>query len=407
MKTEFYETAVQLGFYGLERGGLRGKKDNVRKYWEDTVVKLAVKPEIERLLETRPGLRVVDLGCGSGEGYELLTHLPPSSPVHSSHGHVLRPEDITAYHGVDLSPGMIEQGRRNYEGIPSVGFEVADLNDGFPLRHEDPYDLYFSSYCSLPHLTPERLRALLGEMFRHASSGATVCFDLFGRRCPAWPSYWQSTRPTRQRYTMGYLLDPTEQSRERADYFEVWFWTGEEARTLVRDAAADAGRAVTLLEIRDRSVFTGRHMDTTYFKDQRFTLREQVNRLFDRERRGQAPELTLDLAYLDAVRDYAPEAWARIQDFASEWNAVVGTLQALMHGRNAEVARWIETSPPRVSEELKMLAWLLRNAERFPVEDFWANVMGPQVACVLRNLETTLGDGLGCGHSLIVVARVE
>lgn len=407
MKTEFYETAVQLGFYGLERGGLRGKKDNVRKYWEDTVVKLAVKPEIERMLETRSGLRVVDLGCGSGEGYELLTHLPPSSPVHSSRGHVLRPEHITAYHGVDLSPAMIEQGRKNYSGIPSVGFEVADLNAGFPLRHEEPYDLYFSSYCSLPHLTPERLEALLAEMFQHANPGATVCFDLFGRHSPAWPDRWSAPLPSPHNYTMGYLLDPSEQTLERAEFFQVWFWTGAEARALVAAAAARAGRAVTLVEIRDRSLFIGRHMDTAFFKDQRFTLREQVNRLFDRDHRGQVPELTLDLAYLDSVRAHAPEARARIQAYAAEWNAVVGTLHSLMHGRNAEVARWIETSPPRVAEELKMLAWLLRNAERFPVVDFWASVMGPQVACVLRNLETTLGDGVGCGHSLIVVARVE
>jgi len=54
-----------------------------------------------------------------------------------------------------------------------------------------------------------------------------------------------------------------------------------------------------------------------------------------------------------------------------------------------------------------MLAWLYRNADRFLVVDFWASVMGPQVACVLRNLEFSLPQGLGCGHGLFCVVEVE
>lgn len=39
--TEFFDIAALQGFYGLERGGLIGKKDYVRKYWEDITIKLA------------------------------------------------------------------------------------------------------------------------------------------------------------------------------------------------------------------------------------------------------------------------------------------------------------------------------------------------------------------------------
>jgi len=53
-----------------------------------------------------------------------------------------------------------------------------------------------------------------------------------------------------------------------------------------------------------------------------------------------------------------------------------------------------------------MLAWIFRNAARFPVVDFWASVMGPQVACVLRNLEFLLPRGLGCGHGLLCVVEI-
>jgi hypothetical protein len=72
---EFFDIAAQQGFYGLERGGLTGKKDYVRKYWEDIAIKLTVRNSIEKLLTKRNDIRVIDLGCGSGEGFELLTRI--------------------------------------------------------------------------------------------------------------------------------------------------------------------------------------------------------------------------------------------------------------------------------------------------------------------------------------------
>jgi hypothetical protein len=33
--------------------------------------------------------------------------------------------------------------------------------------------------------------------------------------------------------------------------------------------------------------------------------------------------------------------------------------------------------------------------------------MGPQVGCVLRNLEFSLPQGIGCGHGLFCVVEIE
>jgi hypothetical protein len=77
-----------------------------------------------------------------------------------------------------------------------------------------------------------------------------------------------------------------------------------------------------------------------------------------------------------------------------------------MNGEDARVRTIIETAPAELSSDLKMLAWLHRSADRFPVADFWASVMGPQVACVLRNLEFCLPEGLGCGHGLMCLAEI-
>jgi hypothetical protein len=116
--------------------------------------------------------------------------------------------------------------------------------------------------------------------------------------------------------------------------------------------------------------------------------------------------LTLNLDYLDGCRSISREADLRIRDYHSSWSIVIRTLDALMRTDNASVRQLIESSPESLAEDLKMLAWLYRNADRFPVLDFWASVMGPQVACVLRNLELNLPDGLGCGHSLLCIVEI-
>jgi hypothetical protein len=102
-RTEFYESAVKHGFYGVDKSGLFGKKDNVRKYWEDVSIKLSIRPAIEQVLGCKDKIRIVDLGCGSGEGVELLTHIPPTTPVKTVHKEfVITEENIEIYKGVDI-----------------------------------------------------------------------------------------------------------------------------------------------------------------------------------------------------------------------------------------------------------------------------------------------------------------
>ncbi|HOE67148.1 MAG TPA: class I SAM-dependent methyltransferase [Candidatus Hydrogenedentes bacterium] len=406
-RTEFYEVAVKSGFYGIETSGLSGKKDNVRKYWEDTFIRVAVRSAIQDLVASREGLRIIDLGSGSGEGYDLLTHIPPSHPVKSSDPFVVREDQIRVYEGVDISPGMVAQGRANYQGKPNVRFMEADLSKGFLRQDEPPYDVYFSSYCSLSHLSQVGLERLSTQILAHAGKGSIIVYDVYGRCSPEWPGYWNRTAAHPLPYTMAYLLPLEQQDPVKIDWFPVTFWSGEELERTIRRAAVATGKTISVLVRKDRSVLVGRHMDTALFKPQRLQLRTQVNRLFDRGYRGDVEGMRPDVAYLDKERQEHPDAWARIFAYYRQWIAVVDVLEALMQDANDVVKQVIESSEGGLSEELKMLAWLYRNADRFPVSDFWASVMGPQVACVLRNLEYNLPDGIGCGHSLLCVVRVD
>ena len=75
-----------------------------------------------------PGLKILDLGCGTGH---LLENLNPSGGV-----------------GIDISPKMIDVARRNYppERHPNLNFEVGDIENPETLGAlEGPFDIIILS----------------------------------------------------------------------------------------------------------------------------------------------------------------------------------------------------------------------------------------------------------------------
>jgi SAM-dependent methyltransferase len=406
-KTEFYETAVRLGFYGADSSGLTGKKDNVRKYWEDIVIKLSVRPFVERLLERKESIRVIDLGSGSGEGVELLTHIPVSDALRSVDKPFLLDRDaIGSYVGLDISPGMVEQGQINYADWPNARFAEADLAKGFPLLDQEPFDLYFSSYASLSHLTPTQLSRLIRDITEHVCRRAYLVLDLMGRFSPEWPGYWATNRPRMLPYNMGYLFHSQGRQHRQVDSHNVCYWAAGDLKTFIDSLSAVPGKSVRIVELRDRSVLVGRHIDTGSFNGQPRWIRNAVNRLFHRDYRGSVSELLVDVSFVDEYRSARPEAWERIELHREQWNTVIRFVDALARSGNGAVREALEQAPAGVADDLKLLEWLHRNAARFPVVDFWASVMGPQIACVLRNLELSLPEGLGCGHGLLCILEI-
>ncbi|MDO9097481.1 MAG: class I SAM-dependent methyltransferase [Candidatus Methanoperedens sp.] len=402
---EFYDIAAEVGFYGLEKGGLTGKKDYVRKYWEDIVIKSTIRGPIEKLLARKSDIRVIDLGCGSGEGFELLTHVPVSQPLSSGKQCFVSSPDQISYTGIDVSDSMVQQGRKNYENRNNVRFEQADLNRGFPLADEQPFDIYFSSYSSLSHLAPDKLQMLVEEIFNHANPGAIIVFDLFGKYSLEWPKYWNESRMMLP-YNMAYLIPPESCNTGTIQWFDVCYWTPSMLFQLLETAAKKTGTGIQIVQCIDRSIFVGRHVETGLFGAPSFNYRYQVNRFFDRDYRGELEHLLIDLDWCAGLRETQPQVWARLQDYKEKWNCVINIVEALLHGNDSTVSHLIETTSQDISNELKFLTWLYRNAYRFPVVDFWASVMGPQIAVILRNIEMSLEPALGCGHGLLCVVEI-
>ncbi|MDY7014987.1 MAG: class I SAM-dependent methyltransferase, partial [Cyanobacteriota bacterium] len=153
-----YSRAVKEGKYDLYVGNLFGKYDNVRTYWEDQLTRIALRPFLSELVESRRqenrGLRIIDLGCGAGQGYDILTKIDRLDlDLGLQHHRVLPESDMAMYLGLDISQAMVERGQTLFNDKPQVDFAQADLRQGLGeiKAKESPFDIYFSSYGSLSH----------------------------------------------------------------------------------------------------------------------------------------------------------------------------------------------------------------------------------------------------------------
>ena len=407
-----YSDTVARGLYDRSIGGLRGKHDNVRIHWEDRITRLTVGPfasEADRIARSQGRkVRVLDLGCGAGQGYELLTRIDEQGlNVEDAPRFVLPADRIGLFLGVDLSQAMVEQGRRNYAEHPGVRFEQADLREGLAAVAAEPaFDIYTSSYGSLSHLDGAGLVYCLRDVVRHARPGAVAILDLVGRYSPEWPGYWQTTSDSRKMhpYSMSYLYERAERESRDAERFPLRFWTGEEIRDLCAELSAAAGVIVEPTAILDRSIFVGRHVDTREFGCRLPRLRSLVNHLYEHGLRTPLEDLRVEhrlASSNDAVAGFfrtLTDSWNRIIDF---------TIERLAGGRTDLASLWGWDDFPRALQHALMtMDRVVESASAIDVGDTRANIIEPQLAYVLQRLESSMQTGLGCGHGLMAVLRI-
>lgn len=391
-----YQKAVLVGAYDRPPNGLSGKFDNVRRFWEDALLRVALKEFLEPFIHHKrkqlSRLRIIDLGCGPGAGYDLLTSLTRSGPF------VVKEAMVSVYKGVDISPDMIAKAQEYYQDNPKCLFTVADLNDGLPVKdHEPPYDIYFSSYASLSHLPDESLRRLLMDICAHMGERAVFIADVLGRFSYEWQCYWDEGGM--QTYSMSYLY-PRELRQQIAERFPMRFWGGKEFDQFVTETVERCGVKITRRELRDRSILVGRHMDTCEFNPFTQPIRSAVNSLFE-------PNHHTDLTLL--FFDYKPhpnhpDINAFFERFQLAWNAVVSSALDELHCSCC--ASWqgvenTEAAPDPVRQAIQIVQASVRYSHLFCLDDPIANFVEPQLAYALRRLEQSLQQGLGCGHSLL------
>lgn len=138
-----YEQAQNTGLYE-KPASLKGKYDNVCRFWEDQITCYFLQPYLAGIRQKAEregrGVRVMDLGCGSGDGYELLTAATNRHHnLASDDNHLLPDSLIEKYVCVDINEGLLKQGKAVFAKNNRVSFRKGSFDQGLPVEdNEEP-----------------------------------------------------------------------------------------------------------------------------------------------------------------------------------------------------------------------------------------------------------------------------
>ncbi|MCD4727394.1 MAG: class I SAM-dependent methyltransferase, partial [Pirellulales bacterium] len=349
---EAYTEAVTSGLYA-KQSGLVGKYDNVRRLWEDEITRHFLHPHLKRLIEQKQSrmqrVRIMDLGCGSADGYELLAGVRNrDADLQDFEVSLLPPNILSVYKGVDLNEELITQARGIYGHDSKLVFEQADFTQGLPLaENERPYDLYFASYgtCS-HHNEDETLIRLLADIASRVEKHCLIVCDWLGRYSYAWQSLWTNDLSENRNmdYVVSYIYEKEERERRRNElqHLLLRLVSRREADGIVAEASKRAEVEIKPLEYFDRSVFTGRHMDTADYNPHAQPIRLAVNSLHEANVRTDPSSLLVD---------YTPKAgFEFINDYFEHlqmcWNALVLYVDELMRIYDVQKRAFSSEQPP-------------------------------------------------------------
>jgi len=417
---EAYTEAVRSGLYA-KKSGLVGKYDNVRRYWEDEITRTFLRPYLQRLIERCQAqmrrIRILDLGCGSADGYELLTGIRHrDADLEDVEVTLVNSKILGVYKGIDLNPDLIAQARTLYGDNPKLVFEQGDFTQGLPVgEQESAYDLYFTSYgtCS-HHNEDETFVRMLVEIAHHASEYCVVVCDWLGRYSYEWQTLWTNNLEENRNmdYVVSYIYDREEATR-RADQLEhlcLRLVCLQEAEEMLAEASRLAGMAIKPLLFFDRSVFTGRHMDTGQYNPHAQSIREAVNSLHETNLRTDLSSLLIDympnpgFEFLNDYFEHLQMCWNTLVLYVDE---LLQLYQEKERGFSAEPSPIPASYPPvlqemmeRMREVVAGVGWLETGLPR-------ENIIEPQLGYALRYLMMQLQQGLGCAHGLVGIFEIE
>ncbi|MFC2043859.1 class I SAM-dependent methyltransferase [Chloroflexota bacterium] len=404
-ETDAYDEALKSGQY-QKPGGLLGKYDNVRRFWEDEQLGLYLRSYLERLAarkkERGEGLRVFDLGCGSGDGFEFITSINSSNSLISEHNtKVLEPNKVESYLGIDINEGLLKQARDTYGNKQNMCFRYSDFND-FDFGAEESYDLYLANYGVLSHNTDEQTVELLSNIAEHSRDGALIIIDWLGRFSYEWQTLWTRDFENNQwmEYAISYIYPGDEPRQEELTFFPLRIMGRDEVGQIYRRVKKQAGGTINVRMIADRSSFVGRHIDTAQYNPHCQPLRRLVNSLFEANVSTNLDELLIHYV----PKEGFPEVNTYHQKLTDWWNYLITYSKALL-----EQSALPETplgTPAVVRRTLSTMKKVVNVATVTRIGTPRASLVEPQLGYCLRELEMGLQKGLGCGHGLVAIFEI-
>jgi len=158
-----YSQAFETGKYD-KVSGLAGKYDNVRRFWEDQVTGIFIRPYLNNVIERKrqrlERIRILDLGCGSGDGIDLIMGVTTKDPgIYEYVTSAITDDMLKEYVGLDINRDLLQQAEEYYGGNAKMRFIEGDLSEGLPpdiMEDQSPFDFYFNSFGTLSHFNTEQ-----------------------------------------------------------------------------------------------------------------------------------------------------------------------------------------------------------------------------------------------------------
>lgn len=413
-----YSRAFRTGKYD-KSSGLLGKYDNVRRFWEDRVSGFFLGPALQDLVERKrqglEGIRILDIGCGSGDGYDLLTGVTAKDPgAYEYVVSVIPPEMLQEYVGLDLNPDLLRQAEEHYGHLPKVRFLEGDMSDGLPeeIQSEAPFDIYFSSYGTLSHFNDKQCAKIIADICTHSNDRAVFIGDWLGRYSYEWQDLWHHPGDEEcfMDYRISYLYPEEVRTAMEIPSFPLRLMTRDEIEHIIEQAGEMSGTQIRPLDFFDRSILIGRHMDTAEYNANCRPLRMAVNSLFE-------GYLRTDLEGL--LVDYAPRrGFERLNGFFEmfflSWNTVIRHTIFLLSHHGSETERFageaqgiLPLCPDPLKEAMRTMQRVIEGIGWLPWGDVRANVIEPCLGYSLRKLEMDLQPGTGAGHGIVGIFEIQ
>ncbi|WP_031467022.1 class I SAM-dependent methyltransferase [Sciscionella sediminilitoris] len=267
------------------------RRDPVKRLAEEPVSRTLLREAVAGLGHHGP-VRVLDLGCGTGDGLDLLSGVP----------HAVQ------YTGLDSDADMVHTAAELH---PDARFVRGDLRGPLP---EGEFELYMSSGVPYSHLPADQIEQALRGIFervRETGKPAALLADVLGRYSIEWLPNWGRTRWD---YAMTFFEGESAPAGE-----PMTFLAGEDFAAVVRNAASSAGVRLADTRFTDRSVLLGRHTATRTFNPHIPPYRKLVNDLHSGTETGGFERL-----FFDPPRKGAPPAVLEFfTELASRWNGIV------------------------------------------------------------------------------------
>ncbi len=410
-----YSEAINSGQYKKELGLIK-KYDNVRIYWEDEITRAFLRPYLEKLIAEKEDrlqrLRILDLGCGSGDGFELLKGVRrKDNNLTTQEIHAISQEDLGLYLGVDNNAGLIEQAREVHGENPKLEFIEGDFSNltqllaGYP-----PFDLLFSSYGTMSHCSDEMFVDLTLQAMEYAGDNAIVVCDWLGRHAYAWQDIWRNdyTESQHMDYRISYIYPDEIRDSLELESFPLRLMSSEEVLRLI-DKVNEAGKKkLRLLKLADRSIFVSRHMDTGDYNKKCQPIRRRVNSLHEDFMRTPLEQLIIDY--------YPKPGFSEVNAYLEKlqvcWNTLVKYAMFLLESYDRDREKFREDKkvtgdyPEPLRKGMREMKKVIQGTGWIQTGDVRANIIEPQLGYALRQLEIELQQGLGVGHGLVAILEV-